>query len=115
MALALNVFRTITSVATVDNVGIYTAPVGYTGVILLAQASNIGNDTQTVTFLHERTNRRTGIAVTTEILYDYPISGNDTANLLPGKLVLESSDVLRFSATTNTDIKFIASILETLN
>lgn len=115
MALALNVFRTITSVATVDNVGIYTAPVGYTGVILLAQASNVGNDTQTVTFLHERTNRRTGIAVTTEILYDYPISGNDTANLLPGKLVLESSDVLRFSATTNTDIKFIASILETLN
>jgi hypothetical protein len=115
MALALNVFRTITSVATVDNVGIYTAPVGYTGVVLLAQASNVGNDTQTVIFLHERTNRRTGIAVTTEILYDYPISGNDTANLLPGKLVLESSDVLRFSATTNTDIKFIASILETLN
>jgi hypothetical protein len=34
---------------------------------------------------------------------------------LAGKLVLESSDVLRFSASNNTDIKFIASILETLN
>jgi hypothetical protein len=115
MALALNVFRTITAVATTNVVGIYTAPVGYTGVILLAQATNIGTDTETVTFLHQRTNRRTGIAVTTEILLNYPISGNDSANLLAGKLVLESSDVLRFSATSDTDIKFIASILETLN
>jgi hypothetical protein len=115
MALALNVFRTITSVATTSNVGIYTAPVGYTGVVLLAQATNIGNDTKTVNFLHQRTNRRTGIAVTTEILINYPISGNDSANLLSGKLVLESSDVLRFYASDDTNIKFIASILETLN
>jgi hypothetical protein len=115
MALALNVFKTITAVADVGFVGIYTAPVGYTGVVLLAQASNIGPDTQNVTFLHQRTNRRTGIAVTTEILFNYPISGNDTANLLPGKLVLESTDVLKFKASSNTDIKFISSILETLN
>lgn len=115
MALALNVFKTITSVGTTNNVGIYTAPVGYTGVVLLAQATNISSDTQTVSFLHQRTNRRTGIAVTTEILLNYPISGNDAANLLPGKLVLESADVLRFSASSNSNIKFIASILETLN
>jgi hypothetical protein len=115
MALALNVFRTITSVAQINNVGIYTAPVGYTGVVLLAQASNIGPDTQIVTFLHQRTNRRTGIAVTTEMLFNHPIAANDTTNLLSGKLVLESSDVLKFRASTNTDVKFIASILETLN
>jgi hypothetical protein len=115
MALALNVFKTITSVGSTNIVGIYTAPVGYTGVVLLAQASNIGSETQIVTFLHQRTNKRTGIAVTTEILFNYPISGNDTSNLLPGKLVLESSDVLKFEASSNTDIKFISSILETLN
>ena len=115
MALALNVFKTITTVGNTNNVGIYTAPVGYTGVVLLAQATNIGGQTQTVSFAHQRTNKRTGIAVTTEIILSYPISRNDTANLLAGKLVLESSDVLRFSASNNTDIKFIASILETLN
>ena len=115
MALALNVFRTITYVGTSTTVGIYTAPVGYTGVVLLAQATNIGANTQTVSLFHQRNNRRTGIAVTTEIILSYPISGNDTANLLSGKLVLESSDVLRFSASSNTNIKFIASILETLN
>lgn len=115
MALALNVFRTITSIGTTGPVGVYTAPVGYTGVILLAQATNISPDTNTVSFLHQRTPRRSGIAVTTEILKDYAIPGNDSANLLAGKLVLESGDVLVFSSSSNQNIKFIASILETLN
>jgi len=113
MALALNVFKTVTKIATTNAVGIYTAPVGYTGVVLLAQATNIGSDTQTVSFSHRRTTA--GIAVTTEILKSYPISSSDTANLLAGKLVLESGDVLVFSATSGSDIKFIGSILETLN
>ena len=113
MALALNVFKTVTKVATTNAVGIYTAPVGYTGVVLLAQATNIGNNTQTVSLSHRRT--ITGIAVTTEILKTFPISSSDSANLLSGKLVLESGDVLVFSATSGTDIKFIGSILETLN
>ena len=92
MALALNVFKTITKVATTNVVGIYTAPVGYTGVILLAQCANVGNNTQTVSFSHKRT--VAGIAVTTEIVKNFPISTSDTANLLSGKLVLESGDVL---------------------
>ena len=113
MALALNVFKTVTKVATTNPVGIYTAPVGYTGVILLAQAANIGSETQTVSFSHQRSTA--GIAVTTEILKLFPISGNDTANLLAGKLVLESGDVLVLSASNATDIKFLGSVLETLN
>ena len=113
MALALNIFKTITKVATTNTVGIYTAPVGYTGVVLLAQAANIGNNTQTVSFSHKRT--VAGIAVTTEILKDFPISASDTANLIAGKLVLESGDVLVLSASNGTDIKFLGSILETLN
>lgn len=113
MPLALNVFKTITKVAPTSPVGIYTAPTGYTGVVLLAQAANIDSNTHTVSFSHQRT--ISGIAVTTEILKDFPISANDTANLLPGKLVLESSDVLVLSANDGSNIKFIASILETLN
>lgn len=113
MALALNVFKTVTKVATTSAVGIYTAPVGYTGVVLLAQAANIGSNTQTVSFSHQRSS--TGIAVTTEILKNYPIPSSDTANLISGKLVLESGDVLVLSASSATDIKFLGSILETLN
>lgn len=115
MALALNIFKTITAVGTTTPVGIYTAPVGYTGVILLAQATNIGQDTYTVSFAHQRTPRRSGTAVTTEILKDFAVPASDSANLLAGKLVLESGDILVFSASNGQNVKFLASILETLN
>ena len=113
MPLALNVFKTITKIAPTNPVGIYTAPTGYTGVVLLAQAANVDSNTHTVSFSHQRS--ISGIAVTTEILKDFPVSGNDTANLLSGKLVLESNDVLVLSASNGSNVKFIASILETLN
>lgn len=113
MPLALNVFKTVTKIATTDSVGIYTAPTGYTGVVLLAQAANIDSNTHTISFSHQRS--VAGIAVTTELLKDFPIAGNDTANLLSGKLVLESNDVIVLSASDGTNVKFIASILETLN
>ena len=113
MALALNVFKTVTKVATTNAVGIYTAPIGYSSVVLLAQTANIGNNTQTVSFSHQRT--VSGIAVTTEILKNFPVSTSDTVNLLAGKLVLESGDVLVLSSSSGTDVKFLGSILETLN
>lgn len=112
MALALNVFKTVTHVVPTNPVGIYTAPVGYTGVVLLAQCANVGSTTQTISFSHERT--VAGVAVTTEILKDFAIESSDTASLLVGKLVLESNDVLVISGTNGTDIKFLGSILETL-
>ena len=109
MALALNVFKTITQVAPTSPVGIYTASVGYSGVVLLAQAANVGSQTLTVSFSHKRS------STTTEIVKDFPIESSDTANLLPGKLVLETNDVLIIEASSSTDVKFLGSILETLN
>ena len=113
MALAQNVFRTITNVVPSNPVGIYTAPVGYSGVVLLASATNIGTSTQTISFSHERS--VAGVTVTTEVLKTFPIESSDTANLLSGKLVLESGDTIVLSASNETDIKFIGSVLETLN
>ena len=52
MALPLNVFKTITFVAPAAKVGIYTAPVGYSGVILLSQATNIDAGSHTVSLDH---------------------------------------------------------------
>lgn len=112
MALALNVYKTITSVATTNPVGIYTAPVGYAGVVLLAQIANVGSQTYTVTVSHKRT--VSGIAVTTEIVKDYAVPSNDSVSVLDGKLILESNDVLILSANNSSNLKFIGSILETL-
>jgi hypothetical protein len=108
MALALNVFKTITQVAPTSPVGIYTASTGYSGVVLLAQAANVGNDPQTVSLSHKRD------GVTTEIVKTLPIEASDTASLLPGKLVCEAGDIIQLSASNATDIKFIGSVLETL-
>ena len=109
MALKLNVFQTVTKVAPTSPVGIYTAPTGYTGVVLLAQAANVGSATRTVSLSFKRD------STTTEIVKDLPIEASDTANLLPGKLVLETGDILMLSADNATDVKFLGSVLETLN
>ena len=112
MALALNVFKTVTSICPTSPVGIFTASTGYTGVVLLAQAANVGSQTYTVSLSHERS--VSGIAVTTEIIKDLPIESSDTANLLAGKLVMETGDTLVLSANNASNVKFIGSILETL-
>lgn len=109
MALALNVFQTVTAIVSTSPTIVYTAPVGYTGVVLLAQVANVGSSSQDVTLVHRRS------ATDTRMLKQYPIAANDTANLLAGKLVLESGDKLVLSGSNGTDLEFIASILETLN
>lgn len=113
MALALNAYKTITKVATTSPVGIYTAPTGYSGIVLLAQVANVGSQTYTVTVSHQRS--VSGTAVTTEIVKDLAISANDTASILNGKLVLEQNDVLVLSGNDASNLKFIGSVLETLN
>jgi ABC-type cobalamin transport system ATPase subunit len=49
MASALNIFKTVTSEVTSSNTTIYTAPNGYTGIILMAQVTNITTTEGTVT------------------------------------------------------------------
>ena len=109
MALALNIFQTVTAVVSLSDTEIYTAPVGYTGVVLLAQIANVGSTSEDITFIHRRS------ATDTELLKSFPISANDSANLLGGKLVLESGDKLVISGSNASNLKFVASILETLN
>jgi len=101
-AAAVNQFQT-------SEVGIYTAPVGYTGVVLLAQVTNMNASTQTISFSY----RRDG--TDTEIVKDLAIPSNDTANLLPGKLVVETGDALAIVGSTTSDLKYISSVLETSN
>lgn len=108
-AAAVNVFKTVTHVVGLNTVGIYTAPVGYTGVMLLAQVTNTGSETQTISFGHSRD------GVETEIVKNLSIPPSDTANLLAGKLVIETNDSLTMVGSTSTDLKYLSSVLETSN
>jgi hypothetical protein len=108
-AASVNVFQTITSVVGASTVGIYTAPIGYTGVVLLAQVTNTSSETQTISFGYRRSGNDT------DIVRNLAIPVSDTANLLPGKLVVETGDSLVMIGSTSTGLKFISSILETSN
>jgi len=109
VALPLNVFKTVNYVAPLSAVGIYTAPTGYTGVILMAQAANIDSAAHDVTFSHKRG------GTTTELVKSSPIPGNDALSLVTGRLVLESGDSIELSASDASNVKVTVSILETLN
>ena len=109
MALPLNVFKTVNEVAATSATEIYTAPVGYTGVVLLAQAANVEALSHDVTFSHKRSN------TVTELGNEIAIPPNDSMSLVSGRLVLEPGDKLVLQASTSTGIKVTVSLLETLN
>ena len=109
MALPLNVFKTVNVVANTSATEIYTAPVGYTGVVLMAQAANVDSISHDVTFSHKRS------STVTELTKSTPIPGNDALAMVTGRLVLESGDKIVLSSNDPSNIKVTISILETLN
>jgi hypothetical protein len=113
MALALNVFKTITKVLGTTPEKVYTAPIGYTGVALFCNIVNSGAVSYDVSISHERT--VSGIAVTTPIHIQRPVSSKDSFKPFYGKFVLESGDSLIAYGSNGTELKLIASILNTLN
>tara|TARA_A200000159_G_scaffold164256_1_gene193212 strand:+ start:1841 stop:2185 length:345 start_codon:yes stop_codon:yes gene_type:complete len=114
MALALNVFQTIAQVVQNVEDEVYTAPVGYTGVVLLAQVTNTGAQSHDITLIHRR-DIGGGTEVDTPMLQAYPIPASDTLNMLSGKLVLESGDKLVMFSSDPSEVHTVISILETLN
>ena len=109
--IPLNTFRTVPFVVTETDTQVYAAPLGTTAIILMAQVANIGTNYQSVTFKHYQYS--TGVI--TEVVKGFIVPPNDAVNLLSGKLVLETSDRIYVSGSTTTDLKFIASILESAN
>ncbi len=106
--LPLNNFKTITAVVPLTSEVVYTTPLGFKAVFLLAQVTNVGGSNQSVSFLY----KRPGLDPI-QIVSNFTIPPDDTLNLLTGKLVLETNDSIQIVGSSDTDLKFIASILET--
>jgi hypothetical protein len=109
MAQALNVFKTITANVTTSSTSVYTAPAGYSTVVLLAQVSNIGANAITVSSDHVRSGNPTNIITAT------PLPTSDAVTLLTGKLILQTGDSINISASANNSAQLLLSILETAN
>lgn len=123
--IPLNTFKTKTAtLATSNTATIYTAPIGVTAIILMAQVTNLTTVTQTVTFGHFRNlpvlpdsqgnGAQTGTNFT-ELVKDYPVPANDAASMTTGKMIIESLDSIRCYASGENSLKITLSVLETAN
>lgn len=125
--IPLNTFKTKT--ARVSNgiystSTVYTAPVGVTSIVLMAQIANVGTQTETVSFFHHRNRRVLADAqgngaqdpnIDTYLIKDFPIPANDAGNPLSGKLIIETLDSIRCIGSNTTTLQLTLSILETAN
>jgi len=106
---ALNAFKTVTANVTTDLQTIYTSPAGYTGIVLMAQISNISNVTSNVIFVMNDG------AADFELLKNFDIPKNDAISGTVGKLVIETGSSVKISAAANNQLKLVLSVLESAN
>jgi hypothetical protein len=107
--MAINIFRSITHQLTTDSVEIYTAPPGFSGIVLMAQITNVTANPEIVNMSLVVNSTETFLA------YEYTIPGNDSAGMLTGKLVLESGQSVAVSAGSNGTLQMVMSVLESQN
>ena len=110
--LPLNTFKTIALNLT-NTVGdvVYTAPVGVTSIVLMAQISNIDSAVHTVTAGHTVDGGATVIYLAKDLAIDVA----DSVSVLTGKLILESGQGVILYADSNSVLDAVLSILETAN
>ena len=71
---------------------LYEVPTGTSALLLYAQVANVGINTYpTVTLIHRRESRSTGITRDIRVIKDIEIPPNDAAILVDGRLVLEKT------------------------
>lgn len=112
-AVPLNRFRTIRKNIGVGTTAIYTCPAGVSGIIILAQVTNLTSDITPyqVTAIHSRPSESPSDYKFANETY---VPGNDSINLIPdGRLSLETNDSIKVSASQNNKLNIILSVLET--
>lgn len=124
--LPLNVFKTKTAVLTTStSTAVYTAPIGVTAIILMAQIANFGSTTtQSVTFVHHRNrpvladaqgNGYQAANTDSYLVKKFGIPENDAGTVTTGKIIIESLDSVRAYADREGCLQLVLSILETAN
>jgi hypothetical protein len=111
MSGALNIFKTVTANLTITNTSVYTPPIGYSSVILLAQISN--TDTANTVQISANLGRPVG-NVSTMLVRNISIPSNDAINVLTGRLIMTFGDTFEVSASANVSAQLTLSLLETL-
>jgi hypothetical protein len=111
MAGALNIFKTITANLTTSSDSVYSTPLGYSSVVLMAQISNIdvANSVQISAGL-----ARTGGNISTALVQNITVPPADAINVLTGRLIINYGDSFEITASANSSAQLTLSLLETL-
>ena len=108
--MAINIFKSVTENLSTAPITLYTAPVGYSAIILMAQISNTTGSPATTTV------KVVNISTAeTSLVTGFEIPGNDSAGILTGKLVLEPGQSIKAEANTVGALQMVMSILESQN
>jgi len=135
--IPLNTFKTKTTKLTSENAytnwgpglttsTVYTAPIGVTSIILMAQVANISTQTQYCSFIHHRNrpvlrdaqgNGGQDGGVDSYLTKEFAIPAGDSASVLTGKLIIEQLDSVRAynSSNSTSTLQLVLSVLETAN
>jgi hypothetical protein len=116
MSGALNIFKTVLANATTTGDTVYTAALGYSTVVLLAQISNINTaNTVNVSAQITRADTNTGNVITQNVLVlNTQVPVGDAISILTGRLILNFGDSLEIQASENDSAQLTLSLLETL-
>lgn len=108
MAAALNNFKTTLVNLTTTTANVYTPPLGYATVVLMAQVSNNGANTINISAGIYRGSSYTSL------INNASVPTEDAISVLTGRLILNYGDVLQFDSSDNTSAQLVLSYLETL-
>jgi hypothetical protein len=108
MPAALNTFRTVTATVTDVIANVYTAPQGYSTVVLLAQVSNTTTGTILVSGnIYQITGNNVSL------VQGATLPANDAINLVGGRLILQTGDSFAAGANATGSSQLVLSVLET--
>ena len=123
--LPLNTFKTKTAMLTTSSTAtVYTAPIGVTAIVLMAQISNLTTGTESVTFVHHRNRPVLADAqgngyqppnTDSYLVKDFGIPASDAGTPLSGKMIIESLDSIRAYGSVDGGLQLVLSVLETAN
>jgi hypothetical protein len=108
--MAINIFRNITASLVTTTTVLYTAPLAYSGIVLMAQISNITGGTVTTSVYVRDVN-----LTLTSLVTNYQIPGNDSLGVLSGKLVLQPGQSVVAIAAADNSLQMVMSVLESQN
>jgi len=104
-----NTFKNAEKSLTAATQTVYTCPANKTAIVLLAQASNIGSGTQSVSFCWYDFSNSNKL---TELVKLLSVPEKAAVGLIAGKMVLESGDYMNAFSTGVSLIDFTMSVLE---